>query len=136
MSIPDRREQWAQDDRQSVRSVYHVGVNNGHKMIVNPSGRCTTSASSYGPSNRVQDADEEIVQIDVNNGFLVSGNPSSKLLGLEGSKFLEICALSLCPYNFSCRPNPNKRRFLCSLASPSSIGTRGPNVPRKKSGRL
>ncbi|GMQ09748.1 hypothetical protein CsSME_00053015 [Camellia sinensis var. sinensis] len=45
-------------------------------------------------------------------------------------------ALSLCPYNFSCRPNPNKRRFLCSLASPSSIGTRGPKVPRKKSGRL
>ncbi|CAL5444448.1 unnamed protein product [Camellia sinensis] len=45
-------------------------------------------------------------------------------------------ALSLCPYNFSCRPNPNKRRFLCSLASPSSIGTRGPKVPLKKSGRL
>ncbi|KAI7984830.1 Ribonuclease J [Camellia lanceoleosa] len=45
-------------------------------------------------------------------------------------------ALSLCPYNFSCRPNPNKRRFLCSLASPSSIGMRGPKVPRKKSGRL
>ncbi|CAL5444450.1 unnamed protein product [Camellia sinensis] len=45
-------------------------------------------------------------------------------------------ALSLCPHNFSCRPNPNKRRFLCSLASPSSIGTRGPKVPRKKSGRL
>ncbi|CAL5361854.1 unnamed protein product [Camellia sinensis] len=33
-------------------------------------------------------------------------------------------ALSLCPYNFSCRPNPNKRCFLCSLASPSSIGVR------------
>ncbi|XP_028058461.1 ribonuclease J-like isoform X1 [Camellia sinensis] len=45
-------------------------------------------------------------------------------------------ALSLCPHNLSCRPNPNRRRFLCSLASPSSIGTRGPKVPRKKSGRL
>ncbi|CAL5440788.1 unnamed protein product [Camellia sinensis] len=45
-------------------------------------------------------------------------------------------ALSLCPYNFSCRPNPNKRCFLCSLASPSSIGTRGPKVPRKNPGRL
>ncbi|GMQ09770.1 hypothetical protein CsSME_00053032 [Camellia sinensis var. sinensis] len=45
-------------------------------------------------------------------------------------------ALSLCPYNFSRRPNPNKRRFLCFLASPSSIGTHGPKIPRKKSGRL
>ncbi|KAL6996987.1 hypothetical protein U1Q18_007111 [Sarracenia purpurea var. burkii] len=45
-------------------------------------------------------------------------------------------ALSPCPYKFYWRPNPNKRRISCCIASPSAIGTRGPKVPRKKSGRL
>ncbi|CAL5379024.1 unnamed protein product [Camellia sinensis] len=39
-------------------------------MVVNPAGRCTTSASSDRPEIRVQDDDEGIRQIDVNNGFL------------------------------------------------------------------
>ncbi|KAI8002853.1 hypothetical protein LOK49_LG08G01845 [Camellia lanceoleosa] len=47
-----------------------IEVNNGHKMIVNPAGRCTMSASSDRLENRVQDVDEGIGQIDVNNGFL------------------------------------------------------------------
>ncbi|XAR50318.1 Beta-lactamase [Bertholletia excelsa] len=45
-------------------------------------------------------------------------------------------ALSLCPYNFSRRADPNRRRILCSVASPSSVGAHGPKVPRRKSGRL
>ncbi|PSS07683.1 Ribonuclease [Actinidia chinensis var. chinensis] len=46
-------------------------------------------------------------------------------------------ALSLRPYRFSYRPNPNRRRISFSLASsPSAIGTHGTKVPRKRSGRL
>ncbi|KAA8540691.1 hypothetical protein F0562_024390 [Nyssa sinensis] len=44
-------------------------------------------------------------------------------------------ALSICPYSFSRRPNPSKRRISCSIASPSVVGIHGSKVPRKRSGR-
>ncbi|KAI8529198.1 hypothetical protein RHMOL_Rhmol12G0205800 [Rhododendron molle] len=45
-------------------------------------------------------------------------------------------ALSICPYRFSFPPSPNNSRILCSVASPSSMGTHDRNVRLKRSRRL
>ncbi|KAJ4712552.1 Ribonuclease J [Melia azedarach] len=45
-------------------------------------------------------------------------------------------ALSLSPYNFSCKPSPRRKCSIpFSIVSTTTIGTHGPKVPRKRSGR-
>ncbi|KAF8399925.1 hypothetical protein HHK36_015796 [Tetracentron sinense] len=47
-----------------------------------------------------------------------------------------LCALSLCPCSVSCRSNRRKPSFYCSVGVPTVTGTRGPKIPRKRSGRM